>query len=279
MFANMRSDVKKVLLGRQLGGPNLSIATMRRWLVIGVLAIIPFSIQARPAQQHKEETKQVPRTPIPAIPAISQPTATPEKPCATTEPKHSRFDWLWPPLISNWPLVVIGIAGIWAALKTLAAIKRQADIMQKELVIASRAYLAVGEPEKTVSGEVRIPIENRGRVSAKILGIEITILVHKVADGRTGEIYRRSIKPEIHEEAIVPGDPHFSLFVHLPEIAKDIDSQITVAGDVKYDIGFSGSVDTLKFLRSFSVKYNAWMKGWNGIDADFREPTNSEKQN
>ena len=31
-------------------------------------------------------------------------------------------------LIANWPLAVVGIAGVWAALRTLNTIKRQADI-------------------------------------------------------------------------------------------------------------------------------------------------------
>jgi hypothetical protein len=175
-------------------------------------------------------------------------------------------------------LVIIGFGGIWAALVTLKAIEKQAEFAERDLIIASRAFLYVGEPEKTASGEARIPIENRGRVSAKILAIEITVIVHQLGDGKAAEIYRRSVKPEIHEASILPGDPHFSFFVYFPDIAKDVASQITVAGDVKYGIGFSASVDTLKFVRSFSVRHNVWLRGWNGVSADFRESAQLKKQ-
>jgi hypothetical protein len=175
-------------------------------------------------------------------------------------------------------LVLLGLGAVIVGMGTLGVIEKQVQVAERDLIIASRAFLSVGEPEKAMSGEIRVPIENRGRVSAKILSVEITIIVHQFADGKPVEKYRRSIKPEIHEETIVPGDPDFSLFVHLPEVAKDPNtSQITVFGDVKYDIGFNGSGDELKFMRTFPVKYSTWIKGWAGISTDFRESENKKQ--
>ncbi len=174
-------------------------------------------------------------------------------------------------------LVVLGLGGIIVGIGTLGIIQKQAEVAERDLIIASRAFLSVGgEPENTESGEIRIPIENRGRVPAKIQAVEITVIVIQVADGKAIELYKRSIKPEVHEETVVPGDPHFSLFAHLPEVAKSATCQFAVAGTVKYDIGFSGTTDVLTFVRSYTVKYKVWLKGWSGISADFREDTGTE---
>jgi hypothetical protein len=54
-------------------------------------------------------------------------------------------EWFWQPLRLNWPLVLVGIGAIWAALRTLDAIKRQADIMAgqtKDTAIAAQAAKA-----------------------------------------------------------------------------------------------------------------------------------------
>src|SRR5712692_1954023 len=51
-------------------------------------------------------------------------------------------EWLWQPLRLNWPLVLVGIGAIWAALRTLDLIKRQADIMAgqtKDTATAAKA--------------------------------------------------------------------------------------------------------------------------------------------
>jgi hypothetical protein len=177
-------------------------------------------------------------------------------------------------------LVILGLGGIIVAIGSLGVIERQTHVAEQNLIIASRAFLSVGgEPEKAESGEVRIPIENRGRVPAKILAVEITVLIHQFIDGKYIEIFRRSMKADVRDEVIVPGDPHFSLFAHLPEIAKDTTChQITVAGDVKYDTGFNNTSDVLKFTRTFPVKYKVWMKVWNAVWADFRETPETEKQ-
>jgi hypothetical protein len=54
-------------------------------------------------------------------------------------------EWFWEPLRLNWPLVLVGTWAVWAALRTLGTIKRQADIMErqtKDTAIAAQAAKA-----------------------------------------------------------------------------------------------------------------------------------------
>jgi hypothetical protein len=54
-----------------------------------------------------------------------EPATYPENRGTADETEHIFYDWLWEPLRINWPLIAVGLGGIWAALRTLNIIKRQ----------------------------------------------------------------------------------------------------------------------------------------------------------
>jgi len=87
---------------------------------------------------------------------------------------------LFDALVTNWPLVVVGIGGIWAALRTLAAIKRQIEIQ----ISGERAWVLVDpgiipddfepRPDRIAFLEVRPIIKNYGKTPAQITRVGIS---------------------------------------------------------------------------------------------------------
>jgi hypothetical protein len=112
---------------------------MRALLIIGLLAVIPLRAQDGTAQKNQKETD---KSPSPTIAIVSEPAPQQEEGSPASQPKHSRFDWFWSPLIANWPLVVIGGLGVWAALKTLAAIKRELVLTQRPRITVRNFYFS-----------------------------------------------------------------------------------------------------------------------------------------
>ena len=53
------------------------------------------------------------------------------------ESSHLFLDWLWRPVVDNWPLVAIGLGGVIAALRTLSVIRVQAETMIRQTEIAA----------------------------------------------------------------------------------------------------------------------------------------------
>jgi hypothetical protein len=117
-----------------MGRPIITLA-----ILLGLSVCIVCEQKTKP-EEHQEKTKQSP-TPAIISPAVAtqigQPTTAPEYDSAQNQPLESIWNRLLDALISNWPLVAIGIPGIWAALRTLGAIQRQADAM----VNSERAWL------------------------------------------------------------------------------------------------------------------------------------------
>jgi len=176
-------------------------------------------------------------------------------------------------VIGTVALVLVGAFGIKYAIRTLKAIKRQADLMERQLYVAHRAYLILGKPFDSLGGgtEAQFPIENIGQVAGRITSIDIEIIIQQTSDGR--EIYRRDIKKNA-DELIVHGETNaFNLLVGLPRtITKD--ETVIIGGTVEYDPGLkkpidSPKVDTLKFTRVFED--DVWKKAWGRFDIDFAE--------
>jgi hypothetical protein len=85
-------------------------------------------------------------------------------------------------LVMNWPMVVVGIGGVWAALSTLSVIKRQtaatesaskAALLNARAVInAERSWLVVGTfLDKEDPEVVRFGCRNQGRTPAKVISL------------------------------------------------------------------------------------------------------------
>jgi len=87
---------------------------------------------------------------------------------------------LFDALVANWPLVIVGIGGVFAALKTLRAIQRQIEIQ----ISGERAWVLVDpgiipddfepNPNRVAFLEVRPIIKNYGKTPAQITRVGIS---------------------------------------------------------------------------------------------------------
>jgi hypothetical protein len=50
----------------------------------------------------------------------------------TADEKHLAYDWLWEPIRTNWPLVLVGIFGVLAAVRTLKRMESQIEEMKQQ---------------------------------------------------------------------------------------------------------------------------------------------------
>jgi hypothetical protein len=113
------------------------------------LAFVFVSHQQQPAPQHHEVREKQPQsaiaptTPFSVTAQIGHPAAAPRQDRTQSEPHDSLCEHLLNALVSNWPLVAIGIPGVWLALRTLKAIERQADLTHTEIALSHRPWVAV----------------------------------------------------------------------------------------------------------------------------------------
>ncbi len=99
---------------------------------------------------------------------------------AESEPTNSLCKALFDALITNWPLILVGIGGIWAALRTLGTIKRQIEIQ----ISGERSWVLVDPgnipddfepvPDRVAFLEVRPIIKNYGKTPAHITRVGIS---------------------------------------------------------------------------------------------------------
>ena len=125
------------------------------------------------AQKHEQDGKQRPSPPtVPApVPAqVSQPAPSPKQEGSQSEHEDSFRKRFLDALVSNWPLVVIGIPGIWAALWTLQAINRQTATVGDTAKRQLRAYVGIDSSLLTFKGrimpEAQVHIKNCGQTPA-----------------------------------------------------------------------------------------------------------------
>jgi hypothetical protein len=170
-------------------------------------------------------------------------------------------------IFSSFCLFLIGGFGVCYAVKTLKEIKRQADLMEKQISIPYRARLSAGEP-RLKDMEAQFPIENYGHVEARLLSVGIEIIIHSTVLGK--EIHRRDMQKK-PEQIIVPGKNNaLTLCIklaHAPQKGEDHVFSITV----EYDTGFKSS-DKLEFIRVYKGDIAKWVKGWGIMEIDFLEP-------
>jgi hypothetical protein len=84
--------------------------------------------------------------PIPATPKtgrINEPTPTPETQIADKEPQSICQKAFAPESWPTWALVVVGIVGTFLALRTLRAIKRQAELTRASLILTQRPRIII----------------------------------------------------------------------------------------------------------------------------------------
>lgn len=165
-----------------------SIVALRALLIGGFVALAvssPARQQQNASQNHQEGGKQTTRPT--AEPTIGPSVGTPSSELTrATEKDVSQSDHgdvlrkrFVDALIASWPLVVIGIPGILAALRTLNAIKRQTEI----LIDSERAWILADpgiinddfEPDasRVEFFELAPPLKNYGKTPARIVEFAI----------------------------------------------------------------------------------------------------------
>lgn len=214
----------------------------------------------RTGQQSREKT----------VTPISQSTSAEQEGSAYQATKKYFGRAFGPEYLAAWVLVIIGAAGVLAAIYTLRAIQRQAEIMESQLIVAHRAYLGIIEPEQPIDegGKTyaKFPVINHGHIGAQITNINVEVIIQQ-KDGK--EVFRNADEPKVTNAEIPP--EKFSSYIltacwplGLPHAAA-----IVLSFNITYYTGFkeSGS-DVLSFVRVFLPEINKWQIGYWGIDID-----------
>jgi hypothetical protein len=120
-------------------------------------------------------------------------------PPVTVNPtKRDLADWgYW---AFNLLLVLVGIAQVLLLRGTLKVIGRQTDIMDRQLSIPHRAYLAIGELAQPIGDEARFPMENYGHIAARITSVSVEVIVQSYPEGK--EFYRRDLNKTANETVV-----------------------------------------------------------------------------
>jgi hypothetical protein len=152
-------------------------------------------------------------------------------------------------------LVIVGWCGVKAALRTLQAIERQANLMGKDFRISNRAFLSLGDKlEPPTNNRASFPIENTGRVPALLKSAEIEVIE------RLSGIHRTWTNTIPLKESVVPGkNAAFELSVTLPPEALTDSEGVLVAITIKYDIGFGDETDACNFVRVYRTPRQEWV--------------------
>ncbi len=137
-----------------------SIRALRAWLIIGLLTLAvghPVNKQENRPKKHQEQRKQAPSPP--AVPPVAAPQSKPTPQEKEYQPRNepNKTAQIWQKAVSpetwpTWALVFVGVGAIYAALRTLGAIKRQADILERQTKateIASEAAKASADAVKS----------------------------------------------------------------------------------------------------------------------------------
>jgi hypothetical protein len=101
-------------------------------LFVTVIAVLFFSLSS-PSAGHKQQSKAQenrndatpasnPSSPVTVV--VGQPFTPPQKE-STQAQAHDWHDWFWPPIWSNWGLIIVAAIAAHAALKTLGGIDAQ----------------------------------------------------------------------------------------------------------------------------------------------------------
>lgn len=132
------------------------------------------------------------------IPASPDPDATEKQPASHNESHYGD--------VATWALVIVGIGGVIAALKTLAIIKRQTKAIEQQgdaLMLADRAWLLIRPAgfQLVPSNKFDWVVVNAGRSTAKILEAQVRC--------RTDISYRMKLPamPQHNQPILVYGTP------------------------------------------------------------------------
>jgi hypothetical protein len=165
-------------------------------------------------------------------------------------------------------LILVGVVQGIVFYFTLKAIRRQANLMEQQIIVPYRARLAIGEFQKPIGNEIRFAIENYGRLAGKITYIDATIIILSTVDGETS-----FHKSEKFDKTVIPGkESSIALSFRLPNEVNIFgqEAQVLVNGTIDYEVGIKGS-DALTFSRLHLGKSEKWITGTPAIELVFAD--------
>jgi hypothetical protein len=157
---------------------------LRPILALAVLWFLGCAVQRAPGQreyQTNDEHAYAAQLPPPTALAIDHPRSAEEKNASDDEQNESLYQRMCSALVANWPFVLVGIAGVWAALRTLSIIEEQtAATAQAARAAADNAEIAKENLRLIMSKE-------RGRLYLDYADLNITNTIVGRKDNPYGE--------------------------------------------------------------------------------------------
>jgi hypothetical protein len=137
-------------------------------VLIAILSVFVYPLQAKaqtPASQEKQQGAGEQPQPPPAVPTATSPDQQ-KSTDSQGQSKHEQSYWnkaFAPEMFSNWILVLVGLAGIGAAICTLKIIARQTKATEDNvsaLINSERPWLLLqNDSEKSIQRPYLIPVE------------------------------------------------------------------------------------------------------------------------
>lgn len=250
-----------------------SICDMRAIIIGGIVAIFiagNHAQQAKPQPAPQQEARQqaIPKP----VPALTQTAPAKQEDSCYQKAKKYLKKAFGPEYLAAWVLVIAAGIGIIYTVKTVRAIRKQTDALERQISIPNRAYFATGEPQMLTDGRIRIPIENYGRIAGRLTSVNIEIIVKRSDNGLL--MYRHDVTKEA-DEIVIPGkNENCAIFVTFPGPALIQDMDVVIGGVLNYEVGFTDSrgvkiTDIFHFCPVYSTGKQDWTKAWRGVDVDF----------
>jgi hypothetical protein len=224
-----------------------------------------------PTNQTTGNEEPVPPTHV----IIEEPVPTIHAEVKTSDQKQETKDESWKRFFTpEWVIVYVTAGYALIAWWTLSSIKRQAALMERQLVVPYRAYLvASGDPFPTPGG-IAIEIKNMGQVAARVRSatVELSIL------DKNGARLFSGCRSKAGDHIVPHGDASaFAVQLGFP-LATTADMIIQINGELVYEIGFNKLkrfgkekpyTDMLKFTRVGSG-FGSWEKAGSSIRIQFQ---------
>jgi hypothetical protein len=158
---------------------------MRSLLIAAILFSLPASGNQEQRQPHEQNANTAPafNPSVPVTAVVNQ--QPPPLQTETTQTKtHNWYEWFWPPIWSNWALVLVAACAAKAAFVSLGEIKRQADSTEKAANAARDNALALIKAERAwIFAEIeRTPGSGRGILNHKETSISIRVKCRNVGN-------------------------------------------------------------------------------------------------
>lgn len=200
--------------------------------VVALFVTVLSPAQKQPSKSNNQQNKThqsyepPPVAPVPCT-CICQPAAPVQAQGADKQPEK----WYWPPVPSNWALVVVGAGGVCIGLRTLRYIAIQtkaasaaanAALLNAQAVIKSERPWIIGREgdngfklfgNPSLTPKFSLAIKNSGRTPGKLVRVLMKFEKRFTLDGLKGiedDLDITCICP-IPYVLIIPGDPPFTV--------------------------------------------------------------------